>query len=249
MRTSAKLVMLLAVLAIYMPVRGEILIYSKTMNCFEATETVSGQWYVYDGLRKGFLILDVEYDQGEIVGINQAVQIEYWKDDEGKWFLQDYHKFGYERIVYNGAVYLVLEESYVDGEISFLMLRGKTKVKNVGLGKDAQAEVPRLLEGSVIEYYDTDYIYKRTCCAKLRLLSHWTRRANDPDIGNQDFGYAEYDIVKEWLTRHKYDDSDQIDGVIDDGDGDEGDEDEGDEDEGDQDDDDDYSFPNGTILF
>ena len=243
MRTSVKLVMLLAVLVICMPAQGEILIYSKVMNCFEATEMFTDVWDVYDGVRKGFLIIDVEYDQNEVAGINQAIQMEFWKDKDGKWFFQEDHELDYDRIVVEDDVYLVLEESRTDNEIFFIMLRGKTKNENIGLGRDAQREVPRLLEGPIIEYYNLDLAYKKTCCASLRLLRRWTRRANDPTIGNQDFEYAENNIVKEWLTRHKYNDIDQGNGaIIDDG--------QVDNDQNDGDDDDsDYGFPDGIIFF
>jgi hypothetical protein len=245
MKTLAKLVMLLAVLTICTPAKGEILIYSKTMNCFEATEMSTNVWDVYDGVRKGFLIIDVEYDQNEVAGINQAVQIEFWKDKEGKWFLLDNHKFGYERIIFDGDVYLVLEESHTINEIYFLMLRGKTKNENIGLGRDAKREIPRLLEGPIIEYYNLSLGYKKTCCASLRLLSHWTRQANDLNIGNQDLDYARNNIVKEWLTRHKYIDIDQSNGIIIDGGQDNDDQNDGDNDN----DDSDYDFPNGIIFF
>jgi len=246
MKFLVKLIMLLAVSVICTPSQGEILIYTKSMNCFEAIETDPGVWEVYDGSRKGFLIIDVEYDLGEIVGINQATQIEFWKDDYGKWFSQNDHNFVYERIVYDDTVYLVLEDFFTDDELLIFMYRGKTKVMNIGLGKDEKREVPRALEGSIIEHYDVDFLYKRICCASLRLSSNWTRHANDPEIGNQDFEFAEEDIVKDWLLRHGYDDDSQGSGAIDDGGQDDGDQ---DDDGGDDDDDDDGYFPDGVILY
>jgi hypothetical protein len=79
----------------------------------------------------------------------------------------------------------------------------------------------------------------------LRLLSHWTRQANDLNIGNQDLDYARNNIVKEWLTRHKYIDIDQSNGIIIDGGQDNDDQNDGDNDN----DDSDYDFPNGIIFF
>jgi hypothetical protein len=236
-----------------MPAQGEILIYTKSMNCFEAMETDPGIWDVYDGSRKGFLIIDVEYDLGRIVGINQAVQLDFWKNDYGKWYSQYHHNFDYERIVDKDTVYLVLEDFYTDEDLLIFMFRGKTKVMNIGLGKDEKREIPRSLEGSIIEYYDVDFLYKRMCCASLRLSSNWTRQANDPDIGNQDFEYAENEIVKYWLLRHGYNDDGQGDGIIDgssqdDDEPDDGDQDDGD-DNGDDGDEDDEYFPSGVVLF
>ncbi len=246
MKTLAKLVMLLAVLSTCMPAQGEILIYAKTLKCFEATEIAPDYWDVYDGSRKGFLILDVEYDQGKIVGINQAVQVEFGKDYDGKWFFQNYHEFGSERIVYNGVVYLVLEEFYTNEELLIFTFRGKTKDMNIGLGRDEKREVPRRLEGFIIENYDVDFLYKRICSASLRFLNRWTQQANNPDIGNQDFEYAEYDIVKEWLISRRYMEAE--DAGQDHGDIDDGGQDDGDQDDGDQDDDDDDN-QSGIIWF
>jgi hypothetical protein len=228
------------------PAQGEILIYTKSMNCFEAMETEPGIWNIYDGSRKGFLILDVEYDLGEIVGINKATQLDFWKDDYGKWYSQNSHNFNYERIIDDDTVYLVLEDFVTNEDVLIYMFKGKTKVIKIGLGKDEKREVPQSLEGVIIERYDVDFLYKRICCASLRLSGNWTRHANDPDIGNQDFEFAEYDIVKDWLLRHRYNDDGQGNGAIDGGSQDGGNQDDG---QDDSDGDDGDYFPDGVVLF
>ena len=69
MRTWAKLVTLLAVLAFCMPAQGEILVYAKTLNCWWADFIEPAEdpnyWDCDTENIKGFLILDVVYDAND----------------------------------------------------------------------------------------------------------------------------------------------------------------------------------------
>ena len=84
------------------------------------------------------------------------------------------------------------------------MLKGKSREINVGLGREEKRKVPRLHEDPIIDYYSIEPIDKRICCTSLRLLSMWTRRANDFELGDQNFEYAEYEIIKDCLIRKGY---------------------------------------------
>ena len=209
MKALVKLLMLLAILAICTPVYGQgdnaILIYAKTMRCFEAYEVGDDIWEVFNGMYKGFLVLDVFFDNGEIDGINHAFQIDYWRDDEGKWYLMEFYDLDYERIEFDGKVWWVLEELDIetgpDG-VQVMLLNGQTKNIGVGIGRNVKFEIPHILQGSIIEFFPTEP-YKLVCCESLKLLSRWTRQANDPNRGDRDIKRAVQQI-REWLERRGY---------------------------------------------
>jgi hypothetical protein len=207
MKTMGKLVMLLAVLAICMPAQGEILIYSKQYNCWWAASADLAVWNMQSWTQKGFLVLDVEYDSGEIVAINQAEQIEYEKEDDGdKVYWQIEEDYEIERIEVDGEVIWVIEYVYADNPTSaeIIMVRGKPKNKNIGLGRNAKREVARQLTGYIL-YLDIGMgVQKEMCTMSLRLHSGWTKCANDPEECDQDFDCARLDIVKAWLERRGY---------------------------------------------
>jgi len=210
MKTLAKLVMGLAVLAVCLPADGEILIYSKIMTSFEA----EGQpipddgtdWAVDDARRTGYLILDVEYVDGQIVAVHNAVQIEYWREAWERYYRQIDHEFGVERFQVDGVVYWILEElSEEEGGLRFVILKGKARNANIGLGWAVQREVPYVLDGALLHRVSLDgYVYKRACSVSLRISLWWTRLANHPIIGDGSFEFAEQDIVKAWLERLRY---------------------------------------------
>lgn len=214
MKMATRLTMILAVLAICLPAHSEILIYRKTMTCFEVEgEEVLGNgpgwdWAMYSGRPKGYLILDVNYVDGQIAQIDNAVQVEYWIEERHRYYRQIEHAFDVERVEIGGALYWVLEDltdEPLDG-LRFMIIQGRTRNTNVGLGRGIQRPVAPLLKGAFLRRASSDtYVYRRVCCSmSLRLHTWWTRRANSFVIGNQDFEYAEWDIVKTWLERIGY---------------------------------------------
>jgi len=228
MKTFAKLVMLLVVLAMCLPAQGEILIFSKSMNCFWAEGELNDgvDWY-YAGEERitGFLILEVVYDyDGKPVEIAQAVQVEYWREGwMERFFEQDEEDFIIERIEVEGPwgrpiVYWVLDsiDNPAEDEVCAVMVRGKAAMSNIGLGWTAEQrrEVASSLTGAalVLEIFEgePDEIEKAICCVTWRLQSWWTRLANHPDVGDQSFEYAEWYIVKDWLLWLGYE---EIDGM------------------------------------
>ena len=204
MKTLTKFVMLLAVLAFCLPADGEILIYTKTMKCFEAEgEALDGDpfdWlWVGDERITGYLILDVVYNgDGTIDFIDDAHQVEYWRDGGERWYEQWWEGYDVERIEVEDrwgrpTVYWVLEDWWYDEiangvaweYIGFAMYRGKARMANIGLGwtEAERREVASMLEGCYL-YFDwyldepDEYLEKGTCCVTLRLHPWWTRLAN-----------------------------------------------------------------------
>jgi hypothetical protein len=233
-----KLVILLVVVAFCLPAGAQdlnngILVYRKTMKCFEADgeREAEGEWLWETGEERvtGYLILDVSYDEdGQIAEIWGAMQIEYWRDGRDRWYEHLKEWFEVERIEIEDragrpVVYWVLENWNrwgLDGlgGMSFTMLRGNARMANIGLGWAAaeKREVPSMLEGC-LQYWerwldeeptpDMEYIDKSMCCESLRLHPWWTRLANDPDVGDGDFEFAVYEIVVAWLERLGYEEA------------------------------------------
>ena len=215
MKALVKLVMLLAVLAICMPAYGQevdILIYAKTMDCWAAW--YDGDWGGDEEHITGYLVLAVGYNSetGEVLGILDAEQIEYWKDARGKWYWQTEEEYIIERVELDGEVIWVIE--FVDAEAEsaaeILMVRGEPKDMNIGLGRDAgdKREVARTLKGYYLSLYLGMGVEKEMCTITWRLQQRWTKLANHEDECDGDWECAIYGIVKDWLERRGYDELD-----------------------------------------
>jgi hypothetical protein len=210
MKTLVKLALVLVLFALCVPANGEILVYSKIYHCWEAWEVFDDGvgWAVDEWTQKGFLVLDVEYYQGEIVAINSAEQIEYWRgrvDGEiEKWYWQIKEDFIIERVDIGDEVIWVIEEVEAEEAVGIVMLRGKARNMNIGLGRDNPREVARVLNGYIMYIYLGEGIDKAMCTMSLRLHCPWTKLANNPDGCDQDFECAVFDIVKAWLERRGY---------------------------------------------
>jgi hypothetical protein len=215
MKAVSKLAMLLAVLAICIPVYGQgevdILIYAKTIKCWEAWEVEDDgvDWEIEEEHITAFLVLEALYDDltGEILEILDAVQIEYWKDGRDKIYGSFGEEYIIERVDVGDDVIWVLEQLYGDTEPEWgeiLMIRGKAKDTNIGLGRDEKREVAKRLNGYILYLYLDEGVEKSMCTMSIRLLQRWTRLANDPDEGDSDFDYAIDEIVGAWLTKRGY---------------------------------------------
>ena len=210
MRTLVKLIVLLALLAICMPAQGEILVYSKVYHCWGAEEIIDDgvDWDIWDYTQRGFLVLDVVFDEfGEVVGIEEAVQIEFWREDlRDKYYYVDGEDFFIERVDDGDEVFWVLEQLYgTEGEAEILMVKGKPRVISIGLGREREdrREVARALSGYWLYLYLDEVIDKEMCTFSLRLQGRFTRLANDPDFGDQDFGTT-IDAIIDWLEDRGY---------------------------------------------
>ena len=240
MKVLAKLAVLLSVFTLCIPTQAEILIYNKTIkgltsNGEGATDPndpniVDWSWDAGEQTDRGFLILDVEIDPNDatVAGINKAMQVEYWKDGEEKYFEQISYSFDIERIETDDTTYWVLTDIFTpqEDQVLILMVKGKAKLCNIGLGsKENRREVPLILRGSALAFLQDEdegmeSTYKEVLTVSLRLHSRWTRLANlyweayDPFVDYYNpFEWAEggmdkegelYGIVKEWLIRRGY---------------------------------------------
>jgi len=62
-----------------------------------------------------------------------------------------------------------------------------------------------MLTGALlIAFQELEFTRTRICNVSFRLHTGWARLANDPDIGNQNFEFADLEIVKAWLEWSGY---------------------------------------------
>lgn len=199
MKTLVKLVILLAVLAICMPVEGEILIYKKTVKCWDAIE--DEPWDVEEFTIRGYLVLDVNHVNGDVI-VEASAQVEYWKDDDGnKWWDVNEENF-YVIRVENDEVEWVLAEADTDpnqqGEIT--MLKGKARDMNVGFRNNNKREVPRRLSGELQRLWTDEGDWLSICEWELRLKTQWTKWTNE---NRDDINDAINNIIV-WLEDRGY---------------------------------------------
>lgn len=195
MKTVAKLVMLLAVLAICMPAQGEILIYRKTVT-YEGAE-YNGIDDLYRETIRGFLILDVEYDGDEIVAVDDAIQIEYGRYEGEKWADWDTHDFEIQRFDDGRNILYSLAELSEDGVEDFfaLVLQGKARQ----FSRTVSNEVPTSLIGYGVHNTTEDSV--DMCRFNLRLIRGFTNDANE----GEGMSIVEvYDEIRDWLNDRDY---------------------------------------------
>lgn len=240
MKTLAKLAAFFAIFALCIPTQAEILIYNKTIRGLVSNgegvtdpndpNIVSWSWDAGEQIDRGFLILDVEIDpnNASIAEINKSMQVEYWRDEQLKYYEQIPYNLSIEKIVLDDTTYWVLTDIFTpqEDQVLILMVKGKAKLCNIGLGsKENRREVPITLTGSALAFMQDENdgmesTYKEVLTVSLRLHNRWTRLANlywetyDPFVDYYNpFEWAEggtnkngepYGIVKEWLIRRGY---------------------------------------------
>jgi hypothetical protein len=260
MENSKKLGIVLAVLILGVSSHAEILIYSKTVKGF-ATQgqgvydlndqsQVDWRWDVDERMDKGFLILDVEIDpKSQLVEINKATQIEYWKDGKKKNYERLSSIFEIDRIEVGDKTYWVLRDIFVptESQVLVFMAEGQIRSSNIGFGsRENKREIPLELTGLAMTFLqdrneDIESINEEIFIVSLRLHKKWTKMANlywttyEPNVdeysplewavGGEDKEGQAYGIVEEWLKKRGYNQINQDDDIVDDGDqgGDEGD--------------------------
>jgi len=204
MRTLVKFLMLLVVLAVSLPAYGQgdmaVLVYKKTLNCWDAWEGDPNDWDVEDEKTKGFLILEVLYNpDGTISEVLNAAQIEYGKDDEGKWYEEHGHDFDVFRVVDGRSVeWMLVETNTDDDEGELMMLRGRVRNKKIGI-EDASG-VATKLAGNRVGFWtdgDDDIIL---CSLSLRLHTAWTKCFNEDGFDIEDA----MNEIEDWLENKGY---------------------------------------------
>jgi hypothetical protein len=199
METMKKFLIVPFFLAICIPANGEVLIYKKTIKGIDC-DALDEQWEILEKNNRGYLVLEVTYDYGEeeeTIDIVNAVQIDYFKDGQDKWYEVDEHSFGIIRADYNGKVLWILTESQIDQGvgIEILMLRGPAVDSKIGLGKDEPREIPKRLQGNNLsdQHLSLSHVID-TWSILLRLHSQWTKIANNPKRMNGNFDDVVADI-------------------------------------------------------
>ncbi len=181
MKTWAKLIVLSIILAACLPAHGEVLIYTKTIKCWNAGEVGDDSWDIDEVTMRGYLVLDVNYPDVTIIN---SMQFEYWRDGGNKWLIEFEHEFDFNRAI-DGRVteWLFVEEDKTDSDTDLLILRGKAREYDIGSSENR--EVPKQLTGyRLVSLDDGDII--RVCQWNLRLQGSWTRLTNDFDISFDD---------------------------------------------------------------
>jgi hypothetical protein len=206
MRVVTKLVILLAVLAICMPAQGEILVYSKLYDCWGASSPDMLVWDVDEWMQRGFLVLNVIYVDGDIVEVDGAYQVEYVRDGRDKLYWDYPEEFTIERVEVGGEVIWVLEYILATEttEAEIIMVRGKPRDINIGLGRNEKREVARELTGYWLDLQLGMGVEKQMCTFSLRLHSRFTKLSNHPDECNQSFECAVLGLVIPWLEGRGY---------------------------------------------
>lgn len=200
MKTFVKLVMLSAVLAICVPAQAAVLVYNKTIKCWEAAEGIA-EWEVSQDTVRGYLVLEVTYDENNQVDeILYAYQVEYYiNDGDEKEYSEEEHNFDMERVVDGNKVTWVLVESNPgEGSDEMLMLRGKARNSRIGNGDPN--EVARNLDGNHLAYSIGGGDQLQMCNLDLRLNCSLTKSYNKEgfDVFNA------LDDIENWLEDKGY---------------------------------------------
>ena len=199
MKTFIKLVMLSAILVVFVPAQAAVLVYDKTVKCWEAAEGEG--WEVTQDTVRGYLVLEVVYDENnQIDEILYAYQVEYYINDIGeKEYSEEEHNFDVERVVDGNRVTWVLVESNSgEGSDEILMLRGRAR--NVRIGNGDPNEVARDLDGNHLAYQTGEGDQLQMCDLDLRLDRSLTRSYNRDGFD----AFDALDDIENWLEARGY---------------------------------------------
>jgi hypothetical protein len=199
----------LVVLGFCLPSYGEILVYKYTITRTNYEQT-DGEWEVETKTYKGYMALDIDYDD---YSVTEGAQIRYWIDHGEKLYEQGQLPFELVRVPYGNKVQWVIIGKSVesDGEeitrISFGMMAGQARTR--GIGADAAHEVPSTLAGyslrDDLDAVDADRDIEMASKLSLTLYPAWTYWANgdEEDEGNQDLALT-MQMIKNSLDAKGY---------------------------------------------
>jgi hypothetical protein len=200
MKVLVKFVVLSIILAFCVPASGDILIYKKKLKCWDAYNPGGDLWDVVNSRVKGFLVLEVNYNpDGTLAEIVGSTQIDYWWErGEGKLYEVFEHNFDIIRITDNrSVVWVFVEQDIGDGDIDFVMLKGKVRETSIGTATDE--EVPKRIDGDELFYYDNgDWLV--TCRWSLRFYKRWTQWSNE----DEDDLFGAVNNIEAWLENKGY---------------------------------------------
>lgn len=177
MKSLSKYVLLLIVLLICCPVRGDIIVYNRSNKYWFASGS-DIDWTITRSGARGYVLMDITYDpNGDIDSINDSIEIQYGKTGASEWYTETSHGFNVSRVVEGRFIkWLVVESIEVPGGGSMIMLNGKAR--HTGIGFDDPNEVAAHLKGRKLEYLPggTNSAYVGTYA--LRLNKRLTRIYN-----------------------------------------------------------------------
>jgi len=196
------------VLAFCLPAYSEILIYEYT-----TTGTYYGRrngiWNVEIEDDRGYEVIEVTYNADGTININQALYIEYWGDNDGKWFrvVESGVDLEIERVEFGGEVeWLFLDRDIEDTEIHLATLAGKAHDRDIG--KEDKREVATKLNGYDLEVRRNPLAERDFYCemeeVTVLLQSRWTKYANDDEKGLAQNYAAAVQYVKDELEKRGY---------------------------------------------
>ncbi|MCK4784851.1 MAG: hypothetical protein KAV87_13950 [Desulfobacteraceae bacterium] len=192
MKTLAKLVILLAVVALSVPAYGEILLYNIKEKEICDYEYEGGQWEIRVGSGRGYLVLDVDFLTGTIV---EATSIGYWKEKGGtKWY--DADPINLELVVVDAKrkSWVILEKIATPDKHAILMVAGTVKSTNVGSGQNQ--EVAKSLKGyNLNDETNGPSPELEMDSLSLKLHSKGTKSFNDPLGINGNFNDSVQEVV------------------------------------------------------
>ena len=206
MRFTIKLFVIFLFFVPYELADADILIYNMSITGYDFNG-ISGNWEGIQKKDRGYLILDIRYDDPEdTINVVDAKEVVYWKDGGDYLFITDDQNYQITRILYRGNIWWFLTSSYADAvEVQASILNGQSGDVAIDFDKDVTVEVASQLTGrnlSDIQLGIGHYIDMWSI--KLRLNSVWTKLANNANNGDGDFDYAVEEIVKAYLIRRGY---------------------------------------------
>lgn len=194
MKTLIRLVMLLVVLGICLPAQADILIYSMTTKYWAAEDIGDNDWDIFSATIKGYLILDLIIEEGQITGFDNAMHIDYGRDRNEKWTDEVTHNIDIEKILYDDNIqYILTESDFEDGNFRVMMLTGEGRDYNIG--SQQLLEIPRQLEGRIL-WHDVSDI-SEISDVEMRIQQNLTKEANEQKM---DFDEAN-EMVRNWLRQ------------------------------------------------
>ncbi len=206
MKFLIKLIVILLFFVLYSQADADILIYKLSITGYDFNG-VSGDWEGIQRKDRGYLVLDIRYDDPEdTINVVEAREIIYWKDGEDYLFRVYDRDYQITRVLYRDTIWWFLTGSYADAvEVQAMISKGQSKDIAIDFVKDVTVEVASQLTGRNIS--DSQLgpgHYIDIWSTKYRFYQQWTKLANNENNGNGDFDYAVDEIVKAYLIRRGY---------------------------------------------
>jgi hypothetical protein len=203
MKTLVTMTALWVVLGLCLPSSGEILVY-KSVNNGTWFENPTGEWephkYTND---TGYVVVDLDYDN---YTIGQVKTLEYYRDEDGKWFDEGSAALELVRVPYGTKVQWIVMFKQVTVEggettgVDFEMWAGHAR--NRSIGAQENREVANKLTGyGLLDVTDGEGREIDMWTTSFTLHPSWTRWANAQGNPSVD---ATLQMIKDYLIGKGY---------------------------------------------